>query len=48
VLQRRRYLEGGAGDVLPTLPSREAPPSERGAFLLLRRGLPWDGRIYRF
>lgn len=47
-LGERNYLEGGAEQVIPTLPGMEAPPASRGAFVLLRRGQPWDRRIYRF
>lgn len=42
------YLEGGAADVLPTLPGDDSPPTERGVFLALRRGRPWDRTLYKF
>ncbi len=47
-LAERNYLAGGAEAAIPALPGMEAPPASRGAFALLRRGQPWDGRIYRF
>lgn len=47
-LAERNYLEGGAEQAIPTLPGMESPPSERGTFVLLRRGQPWDRRFYRF
>jgi hypothetical protein len=48
LLKDRGYLEGGAGDVIPTLPGAATPPAERGAFVALRRGQAWDQKIYRF
>lgn len=47
-LAERNYLDGGAEQAIPTLPGMEAPPNERGRFVLLRRGQPWDRRFYRF
>ncbi len=47
-LAERNYLVGGAEAVIPGLPGMESPPNERGKFVLLLRGQPWDGRIYRF
>jgi hypothetical protein len=35
-------------DVIRGLPGDELPPQQRGYFVLLRRGRPWDGRVYRF
>lgn len=48
LLGQRGYLEGGAANKIPTLPGDELPPEERGYFVLLRRGRPWDQRVYRF
>lgn len=48
LLKERQYLEGGADRVLPQLPGDDVPKSQRGHFLLLRRGRIWDGKIYRF
>lgn len=46
-LRERGYLEGLDASTLAGLPGVEAPPAERGAFVVLRRGRPWDGRICR-
>lgn len=47
-LRQRDYLEGGAGDVIPTLSGPPSPPGERGEFVLLRRGQTWNRVIYKF
>jgi len=47
LLKERGYLEGGAEAVIPTLPCPENP-KERGFFVALKRGRPWDGKIYRY
>lgn len=47
-LRERKYLEGGAGDVIQRLPGPPLPPSQRGVFVLLRRGQPWNGKTYKF
>jgi len=47
-LKERDYLAGGAGDVVPLLAGPPRPPAERGEFVLLRRGQPWNGKIYKF
>jgi hypothetical protein len=50
LLKARGYLEpsGTVENVIPLLPGDELPPDQRGYFVLLRRGRPWDNRIYRF
>ena len=49
LLGERGYLEGGeVHKVIATLPGDELPPNQRGYFVLLRRGRPWDQRVYRF
>jgi hypothetical protein len=48
LLKRRDYLRGGVEKVIPGLPGEPLPPSERGKFVLLRRGQDWDGKFYRF
>lgn len=49
LLRERGYLEGGdVGEVISALPGDELPRSKRGYFVLLRRGRPWDGKVYRF
>ena len=47
LLKRRGYLLGGAEPVLPQLGGEPLPPSQRGTFLILRRGRPWDRQIYK-
>lgn len=47
-LKERGYLVGGAEEVIPRLAGPPRPPKERGEFVLLRRGLPWDRKIYKF
>ena len=48
ILRRRQYTEGGVEEVIRALPGGTAPKPKRGAFVLLRRALSWDGRVYRF
>ncbi len=48
LLKQRNYCEGGVDQVIPRLPGTELPPAERGYFVLLERGRPWDGHVYRF
>jgi hypothetical protein len=48
ILRRRGYTDPASEAAIAALPGDEPPPSERGAFVLLRRGRPWDGRTYRF
>ena len=48
LLRRRDYLGGDVERVIPALPGDDLPPEQRGEFVLLRRGRPWDGRIYKF
>jgi energy-coupling factor transporter ATP-binding protein EcfA2 len=47
-LKERGYLVGGAEEVIPRLAGPPRPPAERGEFVHLRRGLPWDRKIYKF
>jgi energy-coupling factor transporter ATP-binding protein EcfA2 len=48
-LKERGYLEGGAGEAIARLHGPpDDPPETRGDFALLRRGRPWDGKIYKF
>lgn len=47
-LRARDYLNGGAELVIPKLPGPPLPPDQRGEFVLLRRGLPWNGKVYKF
>lgn len=49
LLKERGYLEGNdVAKVISTLPGDELPPNQRGYFVLLRRGRPWDEKVYRF
>jgi hypothetical protein len=50
LLGERQYLEprGSVEKVIPTLPGDELPPAQRGYFVMLRRGRPWDGKTYRY
>jgi hypothetical protein len=47
-LASRDYLLGGAEAVIPKLPGPPMPPDQRGVFVALRRGLPWNGKFYKF
>lgn len=48
LLKARGYCEGGADKIIPRLPGDELPKPRRGYFVLLERGRPWDGCVYRF
>ena len=48
LLKQRGYCEGGVDKVLPRLPGTELPPAQRGYFVVLQRGRPWDQRVYRY
>lgn len=48
LLDRRNYLRGIDPEVIEGLAGYPLPPAERGEFVLLRRGQPWNGRIYKF
>jgi hypothetical protein len=48
LLRRRDYLAGGVESVISSLPGEDVPPAERGIFVVLRRGRPWDGRRFKF
>ncbi len=47
-LKERDYLLGGADLVIPRLHGPPVPPAERGDFVLLRRGQPWNRIVYKF
>lgn len=47
-LKERDYLAGGADEVIPRLPGPPLPPNQRGVFVVLRRGQPWDGLFYKY
>jgi len=42
LLKARGYCEGGVEYVIPRLPGDELPKPQRGYFVLLERGRPWD------
>jgi len=48
ILRTRGYADAEAEAAILSLPGDDVPPAERGAFVLLRRGRPWDQKIYRF
>ena len=49
LLRHRRYAaDERLREVIPSLPGDELPPKDRGYFVLLRRGRPWDGFVYRY
>jgi len=47
-LKERDYLAGGADQAVPLLPGPPVRPADRGVFVVLRRGQPWDGKRYKF
>ncbi len=48
-LRERNYLNGSnVGEVIERLPGMERPRDERGPFVVLQRGLAWNGKVYRF
>lgn len=49
LLRRRGYVfEPDLESTIRLLPGDELPPAERGYFVLLRRGRPWDRHVYRY
>jgi energy-coupling factor transporter ATP-binding protein EcfA2 len=50
LLGERGYLEprGEVEKVIPTLAGDELPKAQRGYFVALRRGRPWDNKVWRF
>lgn len=48
LLRKRDYLIGGADEVIMRLPGTELPPAQRGHFVVLVRGRPFNGKVYRF
>lgn len=49
VLEDRNYiLDDRLAETIRALPGDELPPAQRGFFVLLRRGRPWDGFVYRY
>ena len=48
LLRRRDYLSGDAQSTIESLPGDDVPPAQRGTFVVLKRGRPFDGRRFRF
>jgi hypothetical protein len=48
ILRTRGYADPAVEAVIAALPGDDVPPADRGEFVLLRRGRPWDGCTYRF
>ncbi len=48
LLRKRGYTIGGADEVIEQLPGTELPPNQRGYFVVLQRGRPFNGKVYRF
>jgi hypothetical protein len=48
ILGRRNYLRGIDPEVIEHLAGYPLPPRDRGEFVRLVRGRPWDGKIYKF
>jgi ABC-type cobalamin/Fe3+-siderophores transport system ATPase subunit len=47
-LRDRDYLLGGAEEAIRRLHGPPDPPNTRGDFVLLYRGRPWNGNVYKF
>lgn len=48
LLKQRNYCVDGVDSVIARLPGTELPPPQRGYFVVLERGRPWNRRVYRF
>lgn len=48
ILKRRGYADDAAERAIASLPGDDVPKAQRGRFVVLRRGRPWDGFFYRF
>jgi energy-coupling factor transporter ATP-binding protein EcfA2 len=47
-LKERGYLDAESAEVVRRLPGPPMPPAQRGDFVMLVRGRPWDRKIYKF
>lgn len=47
LLRDREYLRGIDPAIIEALKGYPLPPAERGEFVLLRRRVPWDGKVYK-
>lgn len=48
ILGERNYLVGVPPGTVEGLAGFDRPPGERGEFLALRSGVPWNGCVYKF
>ncbi len=48
MLRKQDYVDDRLAAILPTFPGDEVPPPQRGHFVILRRGKPWNGIVYRY
>lgn len=48
ILDDRNYLVGVPSGTVEGLAGYPLPPEQRGEFLALRSGIPWDGCVYKF
>jgi hypothetical protein len=46
-LKERNYLRGDVEQVIPRLHGMEVAPALRGDFVVLRRGQPWNRKVYK-
>lgn len=47
-LRELDYCDAEAAAVVQRFPGDEVPPNQRGHFVVLQRGKPWNGAIYRW
>lgn len=47
-LRELDYCDAEAAKVIPSFPGDEVPPMQRGHHVILRRGKPWNGEVYRW
>ena len=47
-LRELDYCDGEAAKIIPTFPGDEVPPAQRGQHVILQRGKPWNGEVYRW
>lgn len=46
-LRERGYTDPGLEEIITGLHGMESPPSQRGDFVILQRGAPWNQQVYR-
>jgi hypothetical protein len=47
-LRELDYCDAEAAKIIPTFPGDEVPPMQRGHHVILQRGKPWNGEVYRW